>query len=53
MKKLIIAILFLGHFSYAQEKIPFIDYTEIEKQISETSEKGDARNSRVSYLFVE
>ncbi|TXD53395.1 MULTISPECIES: tetratricopeptide repeat protein [unclassified Polaribacter] len=37
MKKIIIAILFIANFSYAQEKIPFIDYAEIKEQIIKSS----------------
>jgi antitoxin component YwqK of YwqJK toxin-antitoxin module len=41
MKIRIIALLLVANFSYSQEKIPFIDYTEIKEQITKSSSEGD------------
>jgi uncharacterized protein len=41
MKKILIAILLVAKVGFAQEKIPFIDYTEIEKLVTETSKEGN------------
>jgi|TARA_B110000037_G_scaffold161297_1_gene182190 antitoxin component YwqK of YwqJK toxin-antitoxin module len=40
MKKILIAILLVAKIGFSQEKIPFIDYTEIEKLATESSNEG-------------
>ncbi|CAL2086613.1 tetratricopeptide repeat protein [Tenacibaculum sp. 190524A05c] len=41
MKKIIIAILLTIEVCYAQEKIPFVDYTEIQKLAEKSELEGD------------
>ncbi len=40
-KKLVIPFLFLYAINFAQEKLPYIDFDEITKQVSVSSESGD------------
>lgn len=44
MKKILIAILLVTNFCYSQEKIPFIDYTEIIQKISKETENEKVVN---------
>lgn len=41
MKKILIAILFFGKIGFSQEKIPFIDYSEISSLAQESINAGD------------
>ena len=41
MRKIVIVILFVINLTNAQDKIPFIDYAEIQLQIAESSKKKD------------
>ena len=50
MKKILIAILFVTNFCHSQEKIPFVDYTEIVQKVTEEegSEKKLALINKIS-----